>query len=89
MRLMARAGNELAKIGGGICVITEGVDGQQCGYASPPHRGLMSPEPYERVADSHATISRALVEAGCNFNYAFHDDFAVGSCRAARTSHVR
>ncbi len=69
--LMARAGNELAKIGGGICVITEGVDGQQCVTLPLPIAGLMSPEPYERVAEQSRNISRALVEAGCNLNYAF------------------
>lgn len=69
--LMAQAGNELAKVGGGICVITDRPNGQNVVTLPLPIAGLMSPEPYEQVAEQSRAISRALVEAGCDLNYAF------------------
>ena len=74
--LMARAGNELAARGGGIAVLigceggTEG-EGVKSVLMPLPIAGLMSPEPYERVAEQSRAVGRALVEAGCTLNYAF------------------
>lgn len=69
--LMAEAGNLLARCGGGIAVLTE-VDGKLHTALLPlPIAGLMSPEPYERVAEMSRAVSAALVQAGCTLNYAF------------------
>lgn len=69
--LMARAGNELAAAGGGVLVLYEGDQGVNSVLMPLPIAGLMSPEPFERVADQSRAISQALVEAGCELNYAF------------------
>lgn len=36
-----------------------------------PVAGLMSPEPYEDVAERSKAIGEALVRAGCRLDYAF------------------
>ncbi|QJD82021.1 adenine deaminase [Cohnella herbarum] len=65
--LMAKAANEVIAMQGGVAVVTEG------NATLFPLRiaGLMSAEPYEIAAEQSAAISRALVEAGCELNYAF------------------
>lgn len=69
--LMARAGNELARAGGGIAVVLGGPGGPETVLLPLPIAGLMSPEPYERVAEQSRAIGRALEAAGCRLNYAF------------------
>ena len=43
----------------------------QCGPIRAPGAGLMSPEPYEEVAQRSREIGEALSRAGCRLNYAF------------------
>ncbi|RUS48685.1 adenine deaminase [Cohnella sp. AR92] len=65
--LMAQAANEVIRMQGGTAVVTREET------TSFPLRiaGLMSAEPFEVAAEQSASISRALVSAGCTLNYAF------------------
>ncbi|MDQ0300199.1 adenine deaminase [Salibacterium salarium] len=65
--LIAKAANEVITMQGGVAVVTE--EGK---VTQPlPVAGLMSPEPFEKVAEQSRAISQALVSAGCTMNYAF------------------
>ncbi|SFL45902.1 adenine deaminase [Salibacterium qingdaonense] len=65
--LMAEAANKVIDMQGGVVVVTENDT-----TALPlPVAGLMSPEPFEHVAEQSKGISRALESAGCTMNYAF------------------
>ena len=57
--------------GGGVLVLYEGDQGVSSVLMPLPIAGLMSPEPFEPVADQSRAISQALVDAGCELNYAF------------------
>jgi len=65
--LMARAANAVIEARGGIAVVTE--DGTT--ILPLPVAGLMSPEPYEDVAEASRAVGEALKVAGCTLNYAF------------------
>jgi adenine deaminase len=65
--LMARAARAVAEEGGGVAVATE----EKLTLLPLPVAGLMSPEPYEEVAERSRAIGEALLEAGCHLNYAF------------------
>jgi len=65
--MMARAARAVADEGGGIAVATE----EELTLLPLPVAGLMSPEPYEEVAERSKAISAALSKAGCRLNYAF------------------
>lgn len=72
--LMAQAGNELAEAGGGVLILIGDPDAPgdvRRVLLSLPIAGLMSPEPFEEVAQASKAVSDALVEAGCTLNYAF------------------
>lgn len=70
-RLMAEAGNLLARCGGGVAVLVEEGGEVHTALLPLPIAGLMSPEPFERVAELSRAVSAALVRAGCTLNYAF------------------
>ncbi|MGN7355904.1 adenine deaminase [Paenibacillus sp. SAF-054] len=65
--LMARAGNIVADMQGGVVMLTEE------GVSEFPLTvgGIMSSEPFETVARQSEGISQALIEAGCPLNNAF------------------
>lgn len=65
--LMARAGQQVADLGGGVAVVTaEGA------VTLPlPIAGLMSAAPFAEVAACSRAVSQALAAAGCRLNYAF------------------
>ncbi|MEC0369230.1 adenine deaminase [Paenibacillus chibensis] len=65
--LMARAGNRVADMQGGVVMLTED------GIAEFPLTvgGIMSNEPFETVARQSEGISQALIHAGCPLNNAF------------------
>ena len=65
--MMARAARAVAGEGGGVAVATE----EDLTLLPLPVAGLMSPEPYEQVAERSRAIGEALVRAGCRLNYAF------------------
>jgi adenine deaminase len=65
--MMARAAQAVAGEGGGIAVATQG----GLTLLPLPVAGLMSPEPYEEVAERSRAIGEALIRAGCRLNYAF------------------
>ncbi|HEY0128659.1 MAG TPA: adenine deaminase C-terminal domain-containing protein, partial [Rubrobacteraceae bacterium] len=65
--MMARAARAVADEGGGVAVATE----EELTLLPLPVAGLMSPEPYEEVAERSKAIGEALFEAGCRLNYAF------------------
>ena len=67
---MALAGNEVVRAGGGVCAVTGGPDGPRVELLPLPIAGLMSPEPFEHVAERSRAVSRALAAAGCDLNYA-------------------
>ena len=69
-RLMAEAGNRVARCGGGIAVLVEDNGELREADLPLPIAGLMSPEPFERVAELSQAVSAALVRAGCRLNYA-------------------
>jgi adenine deaminase len=64
---MARAARAVAEEGGGLAVAT----GDELTLLPLPVAGLMSPEPYEEVAEKSKAIGEALARAGCRLNYAF------------------
>ena len=65
--MMARAARAVADEGGGVAVATQ----EDLTLLPLPVAGLMSPEPYEEVAERSKAIGEALVRAGCHLNYAF------------------
>jgi adenine deaminase len=65
--MMARAARAVADEGGGIAVATK----EELTLLPLPVAGLMSPEPYEEVAQRSRAIGEALDRAGCRLNYAF------------------
>jgi adenine deaminase len=65
--MMARAARAVADTGGGVAVAT----GEELTLLPLPVAGLMSPEPYEEVAQRSKAVGEALVRAGCRLNYAF------------------
>src|SRR3712207_8827269 len=65
--MMARAARAVAEEGGGVAVATE----EELTLLPLPVAGLMSPEPYEEVAQRSKAIGEALARAGCRLNYAF------------------
>src|SRR3712207_142949 len=65
--MMARAARAVADAGGGVAVAT----GEELTLLPLPVAGLMSPEPYEEVAQRSKAVGEALVRAGCRMNYAF------------------
>ena len=65
--MMARAARAVADEGGGVAVATR----EELTLLPLPVAGLMSPEPYEEVAERSKAIGEALVRAGCRLNYAF------------------
>jgi adenine deaminase len=64
---MVRAARAVADEGGGVAVAT----GEGLTLLSLPVAGLMSPEPYEEVAERSKAIGEALLRVGCRLNYAF------------------
>jgi adenine deaminase len=66
-KMMARAARAVAGEGGGVAVATE----EDLTLLPLPVAGLMSPEPYEEVAERSKAIGEALARAGCRLNYAF------------------
>jgi adenine deaminase len=66
-QMMARAARAVADEGGGVAVAT----GEELTLLPLPVAGLMSPEPYEEVAQRSKAIGEALDRAGCRLNYAF------------------
>ena len=65
--MMARAARAVAEEGGGVAVATR----EDLTLLPLPVAGLMSPEPYEEVAERSKAIGEALARAGCRLNYAF------------------
>jgi adenine deaminase len=65
--MMARAARAIAEEGGGVAVATR----EELTLHPLPVAGLMSPDPYEEVAERSKAISGALSRAGCHLNYAF------------------
>ena len=65
--LMARAAREVADAQGGVAVVTQSDTTQ----LPLPVAGLMSPEPYEEVAEKSRAVGEALRQAGCHLNNAF------------------
>jgi len=65
---MARAGNRVAEMSGGVCLVR----GEEVVAEIPlPIAGLMSPQPVETVAAQAEELHRALAECGCTLNNAF------------------
>lgn len=65
---MAKAGNQAAEMGGGVCSVK---DGQVQAVISLPIAGLMSDQPVETVAAQADALHRALKDCGCRLNNAF------------------
>src|SRR3712207_9442283 len=65
--MMARAARAVAEEGGGVAVATE----EELTPLPLPVAGLMSPEPYEEVAERSKAIGVAPFQAGCRFDYGF------------------
>jgi adenine deaminase len=65
--MMARAARAVADARGGVAVATE----EELTLLPLPVAGLMSPAPYEEVAQRSKAIGAALDRAGCRLNYAF------------------
>lgn len=65
---MARAGNRVAEMNGGVCLVRGDV---VIAEIPLPIAGLMSPEPVETVAAQTEEFHRALAECGCTLNNAF------------------
>jgi adenine deaminase len=65
--MMTRAARAVAEEGGGVAVATR----EDLTLLPLPVAGLMSPEPYEAVAERSRAIGEALARAGCRLNYAF------------------
>jgi adenine deaminase len=65
---MALAVNTLAKVGGGVAVISEG---NQLALIELPIAGLMSNERAEVVAEKSARMVHAMLECGCDLHNAY------------------
>jgi len=65
--MMARAARSVAEEGGGVAVATQ----DELTLLPLPVAGLLSPEPYEEVAQRSKAVGEALLRAGCRLNYAF------------------
>jgi adenine deaminase len=65
--MMERAAQAVVESQGGVAVATE----EEMTLLALPVAGLMSPEPYEEVAERSEAIVRALREAGCTLDHAF------------------
>jgi adenine deaminase len=65
--LMAQAANQISTMQGGVIVITS----KETITFPLQIAGLMSTEPFEKVAEQSSAISKALIDAGCQLNYAF------------------
>ncbi|AOZ94103.1 adenine deaminase [Paenibacillus crassostreae] len=65
--LMAKAGNMAVDMQGGVVMVTE----EETTVFPLPVGGLMSPEPFEKVALQSEAISQALLKAGCTLNNVF------------------
>jgi adenine deaminase len=65
--MMARAANAVVETRGGVAVAT----GSGVAMQPLPVAGLMSPEPYEEVAERSRAVGAALAEAGCTLDNAF------------------
>lgn len=64
---MAKAANELARVGGGQIVVR---DGAVAGLVELPIAGLMSDERAEIVADKAESVLQAMRDCGCQLNNA-------------------
>ncbi|WP_273844564.1 adenine deaminase [Rubrobacter calidifluminis] len=64
---MARAARAVVGAGGGVAVAR----GEELVVHPLPVAGLMSPDPFEAVAERSRAVGRALAAAGCTLNYAF------------------
>jgi len=65
---MAKAGNCVAEMGGGVCLVKN----DKVEASIPlPIAGLMSEEPVETVAEQAEGLNRALMACGCSLNNAF------------------
>ena len=65
---MAKAGNCIAEMGGGVCLVKN----DKVEASIPlPIAGLMSEEPVETVAEQAEGLNRALMACGCTLNNAF------------------
>jgi adenine deaminase len=65
--LMARAAQAVVGAQGGVAVATE----EETTLLALPVAGLMSPEPYEEVAERSEAVVAALRGAGCTLDHAF------------------
>ena len=65
---MAKAGNHVAEMGGGVCLVK---DGQILASIPLPIAGLMSDQPVETVAEQAKALHDALRSCGCTLNNAF------------------
>ena len=62
---MAKAANELARVGGGQIVVRQG---EVIGMVDLPIAGLMSPEHAEIVAKKAGTVLEGFQKCGCDLN---------------------
>ena len=65
--MMVRAARAVVGAQGGVAVATE----EEITLLALPVAGLMSPEPYEEVAERSEAVVAALREAGCTLDHAF------------------
>jgi len=65
---MAKAGNHVAEMGGGVCLMK---NDQVLASIPLPIAGLMSDQPVETVAEQAETLHGALRSCGCSLNNAF------------------
>ena len=65
---MAKAGNHVAQMGGGVCLVK---DDQILASIPLPIAGLMSDQPVETVAEQAEALHDALRSCGCTLNNAF------------------
>jgi adenine deaminase len=65
---MAKVGNHVAQMGGGVCLVK---DNQILASIPLPIAGLMSDQPLETVAEQAETLHDALRSCGCSLNNAF------------------
>ena len=65
---MAKAGNHVAEMGGGVCLVK---DDQILASIPLPIAGLMSDQPVETVAEQAEALHDALRSCGCTLNNAF------------------
>jgi adenine deaminase len=72
---MAQAANILREIGGGVIVISDGVE---LARVELPIAGLMSDEPAEIVAAKAEKMVQAMKDCGCNLNNAYMQHSLLG-----------